>query len=183
MSGANILICLFGLSVFASTQAATYVPSKYHSIVERNVFSLNSPKPDETPTPVAQPPPKITLAGITTMLGNKRALLSVAVSNKPPENFILTEGQRDGQIEVLQIDEKAGSVKVLNHGIKQTLDFLTAGAKPQPNLSPTGYSSNGLPVLSNTTNPAPAHRFPVRSLRLPRIPESPPTNATPITVP
>ena len=36
---------------------------------------------------------------------------------------MLAEGQRDGDIEVLEIDEKAGNVKVNNFGIPQTIDF------------------------------------------------------------
>ena len=185
MCGRNTLVCFLGLSLCVSVRAASSVPSGYQSIVERNVFGLNPPKPGGLPTPPVAPPPKLTLTGITTLLGNKRALLTMQVPNKPAENFILTEGQRDGEIEVLQIDEKAGSVKVLNHGIEQTLDFLTAGAKPQPALSPTGYSSTGLPPLTNAVNASTKlHTFPSRSLRLPQIPRNPQSNGVaPVTVP
>lgn len=45
---------------------------------------------------------------------------------------MLAEGQAQDEIEVRQIDEKAGSVKVVNHGEEQDLDFEHNGAQPPP---------------------------------------------------
>jgi hypothetical protein len=173
MRGANTLVYLLSFSLGISAHAVSAGDSPYKNIVERNVFGL---KPPQGPVADAPPPPsKITLTGITTLLENKRALLSVQVPNKPLETFMLTEGQRDGEIEVREIDEKAGTVKVLNHGVEQTLDFKIDGAKPLPVIHPTGVPAGGLIVPTNATGiPAPIRTIPTRSLRLPPIPGGPP---------
>jgi hypothetical protein len=78
---------------------------------------------------------KLTLTGITTSLGKKQALLSAQVPPLGPaqpakqESYILAEGQRDGDIEVVSIDENAGVVKITNRGSPETLDFVNNGAK------------------------------------------------------
>ncbi|HEU5125488.1 MAG TPA: hypothetical protein VFW05_15655 [Verrucomicrobiae bacterium] len=172
MRGANTLVFLLGLSFCVVAHAASpdSAGSPYQAIVERNVFGLKPPAPAEEAPPPPEPPSKITLSGITTMLGNKRALLSVQVLNKPPENFILAEGQRDGDIEVLQIDEIAGTVKVSNHGVEQLLDFKTDGAKLHPTAvapphpAPAAARPPGVP-------PPPTRTIPTRTLRIPSIPQ------------
>lgn len=75
--------------------------------------------------PQPKPPalPRITLTGITTILGNKRALITVAGPGKTSQSYMLTEGQGEDEIEVLRIDEKKGAVEVRNHGTIQTLSF------------------------------------------------------------
>jgi hypothetical protein len=175
MRGANILICMAGLSLGASAFAASSDSSPYQAIVERNVFALKPPPRPEDNQPPPPPPSKITLTGITTLLGNKRALLSVAVPGKQPDNLMLTEGQRDNEIEVLQIDEKAGSVKVLNHGVEQTLDFKTDGAKAQPGITslPGVPPANVIPPPNPQGIPAPPRTIPTRTMRLPPIPGAP----------
>jgi hypothetical protein len=92
----------------------------------------------ETITKVLPPPPpalpKIILNGITTITGHRLALLKVQFPAKPGEpareqSLIMNEGQRDGDIELLQIDEKAGRVKVSNSGTITILTFDNEGAK------------------------------------------------------
>jgi hypothetical protein len=127
----------------------------YRGIVERNVFSLKDPPPPPKLAPPAAPPVKITLTGITTILGNKRALMRAQIPARPPEpakeeSYMLAEGQRDGDIEVLTIDEKAGTVKVSNHGVPETLDFANNGAKlvnaPPPIAAPALPPPMGIPM-------------------------------------
>jgi hypothetical protein len=62
------------------------------------------------------------------------------------ESYILTEGQRQGSVEVLNIDENAGSVRVNNSGTVMTLTFEKDGAK-LPSTPPPGA-----PALPNPTN-------------------------------
>jgi hypothetical protein len=78
------------------------------------------------------PPPKITLTGITTILGKKVTFLTTppVKPGTPPESVMLAEGQAQNEIEVKSIDEKAGVVQVINHGEPETLDFEKNGAKP-----------------------------------------------------
>jgi hypothetical protein len=106
----------------------------YHQICERNVFGLKAPQPAHLEPPSA-PLPKITLTGITTILGSKRALLKVQFPPKPPQpakeqSYILTEGQRDGSIEVLEINEKTANVKVDNSGTVMEITFEKSNPTP-----------------------------------------------------
>jgi hypothetical protein len=121
------------LLLHASARAAVAdaASNPYQSILAGNVFRL---KPlvvsiRETP-PVALP--KIILAGITTFPNGRSVLLKVRVpagTGEPAREWscILTEGQRAGPVEVLQIDERAGSVKVNNSGTVMVLTFERDG--------------------------------------------------------
>ena len=100
-----------GVSALGVTTDAQNTP--YQSIVDRNVFALKPPPPPPDPEATKPPPVKITLTGITTILGNKRALMkSPAPPGKPGEpakpevSYILTVGQREGDVEVIDIDER-----------------------------------------------------------------------------
>ncbi|MGC8744738.1 MAG: hypothetical protein ACP5T0_12735 [Verrucomicrobiia bacterium] len=103
--------------------------NKYSAIPQRNAFNLREPEP---PKPPEQPPPPITvkLTGITTLLDTKRAFLLVEEQGKKPESKMLREGEKDGAVEVVQIDEVAGTVKIINSGKEMTLDFKKDGIKP-----------------------------------------------------
>ncbi|MGC8887609.1 MAG: hypothetical protein ACP5MG_10675 [Verrucomicrobiia bacterium] len=109
---------------FAETNA-----NKYSAIPQRNAFNLREPEP---PKPPEQPPPPITvkLTGITTLLDTKRVFLLVQEQGKQPESKMLREGEKDGAVEVVQIDEAAGMVKIINSGKEMTLTFEKDGIKP-----------------------------------------------------
>jgi hypothetical protein len=68
-------------------------------------------------------------------MGNKLAFLKVQFLPKPGEqiqteqSFMLTEGQRESGIEVLEIDEKAGTIRVNNSGTEMTIGFDKDAAK------------------------------------------------------
>ncbi|HEV2391770.1 MAG TPA: hypothetical protein VG146_05330 [Verrucomicrobiae bacterium] len=135
----SLTICIglaLGLILVGNAGAVARNPSpdRYASIPERNAFGLKSP-PQINVTSAPPQLPKLILTGITTILGNKRALmLEAPPANKPAdrpkeESLILTEGQRQGDVEVLQIDEKAGSVMVNHSGQIMTLTFEKDGLK------------------------------------------------------
>ncbi len=145
----KLIFVLSSLAFCAGADAISAdTPSNpYQGIVDRNVFGLKPPPPLPKPEDNKPPPAKITLTGITTILGNKRALMKVQVPAKPGEpakeqSYILTEGQRDGEIEVLEINEQEGSVKVNESGLVTLLTFDKDGAKlpstPPPAVSPAG---------------------------------------------
>jgi len=116
----------------------------YEHIMTRNVFGLK-PMPLPPPPPVNTPPPlNIELTGITTILGNKTALLKARLpASKPgdkPRDELLTlaEGQREGGIELIAVDEKAGKVRVNDGGTLVELAFAkdagsVAASLPAPN--------------------------------------------------
>jgi hypothetical protein len=119
--------------------SSTYSGNPYHQIVERNVFGLRSPPPPRVEPPTA-PLPKIVLTGVTTMLGNKRALLKIQFPAQPSkpvkeESCVLSEGEREGPIEVLEINEKTEQVKVNNSGTVSVITFAKPGPTP-PAVAP-----------------------------------------------
>jgi hypothetical protein len=142
--GERMLICtLAGLALCTPGNAVTgdATGNPYQGIVDRNVFGLKPPPPPPDPESNKPPPPKIFLTGITTILGNKRALLKTTPPAKPGEpakeqSFTLGEGQREGDIEVLEINEKAGTVKVNDYGTITTLDFDKDGVKATAAVAP-----------------------------------------------
>lgn len=192
-------VCLAGgLFLPVAVHAISSGDNPYKSIVDRNPFGLIAPTPP-APIETAAPPSNIKLTGITTILGIKNALL-MAQEPGPAgksQSYILTEGQREGMIEVLTIDNIAGLVKVNNAGIVSTLNFDKDGFKsptspvPAPGAMPgvpgipapgsmpgrpmpTGSFNNIQPGGGNVPSAAPAvpssglRQIPSRSLRLPK---------------
>jgi hypothetical protein len=164
----KILVCILsGLVVCMEAEAVPNAPGNpYQIIPARNVFNLKKEQPkviEEPPVPL----PKIMLTGITTLHGLKRAVLQVQAPARAgaavgEESYILAEGQRDRDIEVLQIDEEAGVVKIKTGGVPVTLDFVSNGIKP-PALPPTGAA-------------VPGPQTPTQSVA---VPYSPPANIPP----
>src|SRR5437868_912760 len=87
----------------------------------RNVFGLKDPPPPPPPPEPPKPPVNIVLTGITTLGGQKRAFMTITTPPKPgapavPTSLILLEKQAQEGIEVLEINEKDGTVKVNQNG-------------------------------------------------------------------
>ena len=118
----------------------------YAPIAARNIFGLNPP---QAITPTApDPPSKITLNGIMTIFGTAQALFYVDVPPRPPipatqKSYVLSEGQRQDDIEVTHIDENKNVVTFNNHGVVQELPLVKAA----PITTPT-------PVVMNPGGPA-----------------------------
>ncbi|HEY2081742.1 MAG TPA: hypothetical protein VGI88_03075 [Verrucomicrobiae bacterium] len=134
---------LIGLLLSAGAKAASNsAGNPYDGIMERNVFNVHPSPPAvlRTPIPLSPPPPKVTFTGITSILSRKLAFLTVTAT-KPgavPQSMMLAEGQAQDDIEVKQIDERAGIVKIVNHNEPQTLDFDHDGVKPTGAPPPAG---------------------------------------------
>jgi len=128
--------------------------SPYAAIVERNIFALvpiPPPKDPDADVKSNTPPVNVTLSGITTIFGNTRAYFMVQDPPQPgkppvaPESVMLTAGERRGKLEALEIDIKAGTVKIKNDGVISTITFPkhteTAGAPPPPGAgAPPGFA-------------------------------------------
>src|SRR5882762_4119031 len=85
----KMLLCILCLLVHclaakAVTSGSSTGTNPYQGIVDRNVFGLKPPPPPPDPEVNKPPPPKIILTGITTIFGNKRALMKAPVAAKPP---------------------------------------------------------------------------------------------------
>jgi hypothetical protein len=189
--GRTIVLVLSSFALAAGTPplSADVADNPYQGIVDRNLFNLKPPPRPEDSLPPPEPPPKITLTGFTTILGDKRVLFKVQVPAKPPqpakeESYILTEGQRDGDIEVLEINEKTGVAKFNNHGMIQTLDMANDGAKPSNPPAPTAgppakpYSPFAARNPNMPESGAAMRTIPPRTLRIPQLPGTPPTART-----
>ena len=127
----------------------------YSGITTRNVFGL-VPIPVVDPAtlnqPPPEPPPKITPNGIMTIFGKLQVLFKVAT--KPPpgqpqkdDSYVMTEGERQDEIEVVRIDGKAGAVTFNNHGTLQELTLVPvtnpggpAGAAGAPRIPVPGFN-------------------------------------------
>ena len=127
----------------------------YQTIVDRNVFGLRPPPPPPDPAELNKPKPvNITLTGILAgkVFGGKKALMKTPPApSKPGEpppqehSMVLGIGEADGDVQVLEIDEKAGSVKVKNAGEVVTLTFKDNGLKPSAG-APVPGAPPGLPT-------------------------------------
>jgi len=154
----------------------------YSSIWLRNVFDLK-PAPPATAidTKPPGPPPNVKLQGITTILGGKRAIFSVQEPGgpgKPPakeESYMLSEGQRQGILEVLEINPKGRTVKIKVDELISTITFETnkasgglgpanmaggvprvPGAPPPRGFNqPGGFTPAGSPVNNGSVPPRP----------------------------
>lgn len=104
----------------------------YSPISQRNIFDLRAPVVPKVETPKPPVLPKITLTGITTILGVKIAFITIKGirAGEHTDSIALMEGQAENDVEIKQIDDRAGIVKVINHGQPQTLDFSATVRKP-----------------------------------------------------
>lgn len=132
----------------------------YSGIVERNSFGL---KPPVNPADLVKPPPPVVadikLQGITTILGRKQVLMKVRVPTKPPEpardeSLVLLEGQREGEVEVLEINPEDGTVKISNGGTILALNMQDHADKPLPGATPPGPA--GAPPSGGVQLPSPS---------------------------
>jgi hypothetical protein len=119
-----------GRFIFGALAIVTFCPNgkvfsaaatrDYSLIPERNLFGLHE-QVVVVPPPKEEPLPKIVLNGVAT-LGRKLAFLKVQFPPKPGEqqtpqqqgeqSLILSEGQREAGIEVLEINEKTGTIRI-----------------------------------------------------------------------
>jgi hypothetical protein len=166
-SGGKMLACMAGaISLCITTRAAidtTDTDIPYQDIVTRNVFALKPPPPPPNPEDSKPPPSKITLTGIWTVNGKLALMKTAAPPAKPGEQakgdryYTLHIGERDGDIEVVDIDEKTGSVTVLNSGQQEILTFEKNGVKLAATPLPT---TPGIPGALPGVPPPPTGMIP-----------------------
>jgi len=166
--------------------------NRYQAIVERNAFGLKPQTPLTQTNAPAPPADKIVPTGLTTILGRKMALFKVQSPGKPPqpakeESFILGEGERAGEVEVMRIDEQVGTITFNNRGTVIAMNLERDGAKPpstppavapQPVAAVPGGAPPALPVPGAPiyhTNAA-LRNLPTRHVPVPPAP-------TPMTAP
>ena len=160
----SIVAALLLLSVSAQAQDTDAAAGKpYASIVARNMFGLLPIPPPDTnpPAPPVDPPPKITLNGIMTIFGRDQALFKVATKPAPGQpakdnSYVLSEGERQDDIEVTKINHTDGIVSFNNHGTTQELPLVAAnsGAAPAGGGGGPGNPAPGFPRPGGPMSPA-----------------------------
>lgn len=149
----KIAICLasaLALNAVSRADDVALADNPYALIVARNIFGLNPPPPPPDPNAAApEPTVKITPNGIMSIFGQWQVLFKASGGDKPGEqSYMLAEGQRQDDIEVVKIDEKAGIITFNNHGMTEKLPLANAPASSaattpgQPAINP----ATGLPM-------------------------------------
>jgi hypothetical protein len=102
-----------GIVLTFSTLAATENP--YQTIVKRNVFGLREPPPPAPPpaVPIPEDTTELLLTGVVDFRLYRWALITCTERGKAPRSYTLGVGNREGNLQLLDIDAKAGTVRVL----------------------------------------------------------------------
>jgi len=115
----------------------------YRRLTLRNAFGIKpppEPAPD-VPVVVSNPPVALPIfvTGFSLLKGVKKVYLVVnRPGSKAPEYFTAAEGEEFDGFQVLSIDAKKETVKVMNAGAEATLDFKNNGMKPVANSTVPG---------------------------------------------
>ena len=121
--------------------------SSYHVFVERNAFGLKPPPPT-LPVTNTQPAQKVDVkfTGITSDRSGKKAWLVVPPPpnnrTQNPQYLSMREQETQGDIQVLEIDDKENTVKIVNAGIPAVLTFKDNGY-----ATPTMAAMPGNPLM------------------------------------
>ena len=150
-AGPFISACAFATFITANARAAdlALAANPYLTISERNVFAL-VPIPvvsNVVETAPKDPPPKITPNGIISLFGKLEVLFKVAVKPAPGQpakdaSYVMGEGERQDEIEVVKIDQAGEKITFRNHGDLQELMLAEA-----PKITtPAAGTSGGIPA-------------------------------------
>jgi hypothetical protein len=139
-----LLWAVLVVSLSAAGSVAETAANPYLGIVQSNPFRLKPPQRQEADTPPV-PLPRVKLVGITTF-GDKYALLKINQPAMPPAparelSCVLTVGQREGPVEVLEVDESSGKVKVRNSGTIMLLTLEYEKPAPPSPIQPSALAS------------------------------------------
>jgi hypothetical protein len=157
-----VLLCCMLVSAVWGVAGDAQMAS-YQQISDRNAFNLK-PLPPPGPDPAtlaATQQVNITFTGITSFNGVKKAYFRLPDGTKPGQFTYPTirEGERDGALEVITINEKAGSVVVKNAGTPMTLTFEANGNKVAGPMAavapPPGAPGAGAALPGTTAMPNP----------------------------
>ena len=143
----GLLVCLpfvaFNGTLRASTSRRVEESNPYSVISERNVFHLNPIPPPPALEPAKVELPDIKLSGFVKIGKSTHALFAWISKDKKKEPiyYDLSEGQKDGLVEVIKIREEKGEVDILNSGTPATLtlknDSLELAGTPPNNRAVT----------------------------------------------
>ena len=134
----------------------------YRAIATHNAFGL-TPPPETARPDAAPPPPDIVLNGIMSVFDRNFALFKLRAAGE--KSRLLAEGQSDGEIELLSVDGKAGTIRIKNQGIVQTVALakppapvsaLSGAPATTPSIAgaaPASAANNGAVPVENISPP------------------------------
>lgn len=111
----------------------TMVHNPYSPIVNRNAFALNplpDPKVERANVDTTSSLPKITVQGFMNLLGKPDVLCKISMPAAGPGQpamelpCVLREGEEQGEIKLIRIDQAAGTVIFNNHEIVQEIQLI-----------------------------------------------------------
>jgi hypothetical protein len=124
MGKIGMISAVAGILIAASVPANSQNP--YAAITERNIFGLREPPPPPpppVPAPVANDTSELTLTGVVDFQTAKWALLTCTERGKSPRPYTLSVGQKQDNLEVLEINAEAATVRVRNGSEEIVLTF------------------------------------------------------------
>jgi hypothetical protein len=127
------LLCLSAVLTLMGiipVKGKTSSDNPYALIASRNVFGLHQLTFSQPPVEPAEPPVKISLTGITTVLGSLDALFKISNTSgtSAPSNkfYTLSEGETEDDVQVVQINVNQGLVTFNNHGVIQKIPLANS---------------------------------------------------------
>jgi len=140
----------------------------------RNVFGLSDAVVTPPPPVDPAPPPNVTLIGLSTLMSVPQAIVVVKPPSMPgkpapaEETYIMNQGERRGELELLRVNVKAGTAKIKLEGVESTISMRTnapmmraaaptppggVGAFPRPPAytppPPAGYAPPAQPGVAS----------------------------------
>ncbi|MBA4150446.1 MAG: hypothetical protein H0X66_20235 [Verrucomicrobia bacterium] len=136
-------LSIAGAGLLLGGNLGAVVPEKYQTILDRNAFGLLPPPtpPDPNDKP-PEPPANLKLTGFATIAGERRVYFTIPPDAKDPKGvqqyLSLSEGQREGNLEIITISESKEEVSVRNGSVDIVLSLKKDGfqpAKPAPGMN------------------------------------------------
>jgi len=141
------ILWMFFIGWSALCAKALTLETPYDGIAGRNVFNLHAPVAAESAPPKPTPLPKITLTGISTILGKQIAYITIngIKAGEASQSLMMAEGQGVEGIKITSIDKQAGTVKVINGVEAQILGFELPKASGAEQISTNGAAGSNTP--------------------------------------
>ena len=184
----SLLLALLGVVAAAHADTA----GDYSVTLERNPFGLKPPPPPPPPPTNAPPetPTNYKLTGISALFKPTRVMFVNQLPGKPqPEYITLSEGQRQGSLEVVPggINLRRGEVKVKISGVESTMSFEKNGIKvaatgPAPGAPMPGGMPVPIPGMPQNPNP-PKPGGAMTAPGMPGMNNTPPAYVPPVQLP
>jgi hypothetical protein len=172
-----LLAALLACAKAGAVPLAT-LKENYQSIIERNSFGLQPPKPPQADKPPEKEKAKteLFLTGVTSVgyprLPKQAYFYTREQGKKEPTYYALSEGESKDGIKVLSIDPQQRKVKIQMDNAETMLSFETHGVPIAPGAARPGMpGAPGLPAPGQPGNqpgvqplPMPNHAAPGRAM-------------------